>query len=62
MNIRSFVNSDTVASEHLSVFKDLLGSKGGGSANKTIFGQTTYLGGNLNPFQNFIDIKLLAHL
>ena len=59
MHIRSIVNSGTVAPEHLFAFKDLLGAKNGGSANETLFGQTTYLGRNINSLQNCADVKLL---
>ena len=59
MHIRSIVNTDTVAPEHLFVFKDLLGTNSGGSANETLFGQTTYLGRNANSLQNCVDVKLL---
>ena len=60
MHIRSIVNSDTVAPEHLFVFKDLLGANSDGSANETLFGQTTYLGRNAHSLQSCADIKLLA--
>ena len=63
MHIRSLANLDMVGSEHLFIFRDLLGAKSGGSASDTLFGQTIFLTSNftnLTSLQTNVNVTLLS--
>lgn len=59
MKIKSLVNTDMFTPEHLPMFKNLLGSRSEGTADETLFGQTTFLSGNVTSLQGHAYVKLL---
>jgi len=64
MNIKSIASSITVVSEHISIFKDLLGTSCSGTASEALFGQTGLIPNkcnfaNIDSARSYSCVKLL---
>ena len=58
MHIKSTVNTDSFPSEHLSILSSLLGARSGGTATKTLFGQSIFASDECLSFQEYANVEL----
>ena len=58
MHIKSKVNTDSFSPEHLSLLSNLLGARSGGTANKTLFGQSIFVSDEHVFLQEYANVKL----
>jgi len=58
MHIKSKVNTDSFPPEHLSLLSSLLGARSGGTANKTLFGQSIFVSDEYVSLQEYANVKL----